>query len=166
MIWQRRFRSSCLDMRRAREITSRLTRSAAGGYRRRGVRAAEAELYARRATIPDEDLTITWTNILTGNGSTTMKFGSGPTWQTGCVDSGLQFILACNSGSIELRAVFFVSGSCPTGLSNYCSNLRSNPLSLTLAEHICSPFSLTFTLDETGCPELTDEGNTQFVITR
>ena len=116
--------------------------------------------------IPDEDLTITWTNILTGNGSTTMKFGSGPTWKTGCVDSGLQFILACNSGSIELLAVFFVSGSCPTGLSNYCSNLRSNPLSLTLAEHICSPFSLTFTLDETGCPELTDEGNTQFVITR
>ena len=94
-----------------------------------------------------------------------MTFGAGPSWFTGCVDSGLQFILACNGGSIELRAVFFVSGSCPTGSSNYCSNLRSSPLTLTLTDHTCSPFSLTFTLNEAGCPELYDEGNTQVVIT-
>jgi hypothetical protein len=116
--------------------------------------------------IPNEDLTITWSNILTGSSFAIMKFGVGPFWQTGCVDSGLQFILSCNSGSIELRAVFFISGSCPTGSSNYCSNLRSNPLSLTLLDHTCSPFSLTFTLTEAGCPEVYDEGNTQLMITR
>ena len=117
-------------------------------------------------TIPNEDLTITWTNILTGNGSATMTFGGGPSWLTGCVDNGLQFLLQCNSGQIELRAIFFVSGTCPTGSQNYCSNLRTNPLALTLVDHTCSPFSLTFTLTEAQCPELSGEGNMLFMITR
>jgi hypothetical protein len=116
-------------------------------------------------SIPNEDLTITWTNILTGNGSATMTYTPGQ-WETGCVDSGILFRLACNGGSIELRAIFFLSGFCPTGSTNYCSNLRTSPLTLTLASHLCSPFSLTFTVSEVGCPEVYDEGNTQFIITR
>jgi hypothetical protein len=115
--------------------------------------------------IPKGDLTITWTNILTGNGSATLVYNCAGFWQTDCEDSGLLFTLSCAGGQIELRAIFFVSGVCPTGSSNYCSNLRTNPLGLTLSSHACSPFSLTYSLTETSCPELADEGNTQFVVT-
>jgi hypothetical protein len=141
----------------------------AGGGRwvsEKGISGGGSGTMCSPCNIPNEDLTITWSNILTGSGSATMTFGAGSLWQTGCVDSGLQFILSCDSGSIELRAAFFVSGSCPTGLSNYCSNLRSNRLSLTLIDHACSPFSLTFIVTDVGCPEVYDEGNMQFMITR
>jgi hypothetical protein len=115
--------------------------------------------------IPNEDLTITWTNVFSGTGSATMMYSPGPQWQIGCVDDDLIFSLSCNAGSIELRATFFLGGSCPTGTSNYCSNLRSNPLSLTLSDHTCSPFSLTFTVTEAGCPSIYGDGNTQLVVT-
>jgi hypothetical protein len=145
-----------------------LTAYAVGGrwVSEKGVAGGGGRTLCSPCTIPNEDLTITWTNILTGNGSATMRFGGGPSWVTGCVDSGVQFALGCTAGLIELRSMFFVSGSCPTGSSNYCSNLRGNPLTLTLASHTCSPFTMTFMLSEAGCPELYDEGNTQFVITR
>jgi hypothetical protein len=116
--------------------------------------------------IPIEDLTITWTNAFTGTSSATMTYTSGlELWTTGCVDDGLQFRISCNEGTIELRAVFFLSGSCPTGTSNYCSNLRSSPVALTISDHTCFPFSVTFTVAEGDCPPIYGEGNTQFVIT-
>ena len=76
--------------------------------------------------IPAEDLTISWTNILTSNGSATMVYDSGTSlWTTGCVDGDFQLRLGCNAGTIELRAIFFTGvGGCPDGTSNYCSNLR------------------------------------------
>lgn len=116
--------------------------------------------------IPNENLTISWVNILAGNGSATMVYTTGPAaWKTGCADGGLLFSLSCNSGNIELRVVFFLSGSCPTGQSNYCSNFGVPPLALTLSGHTCSPFSLTFTVGENGCPTIYGAGNTTFTIT-
>jgi hypothetical protein len=116
--------------------------------------------------IPNENLTISWTNLLTGNGSATMTYISGPSpWETSCVDGGFEFQLGCNSGTIELRANFFTSGGCPEGTSNFCSNLRNSPLALTPSDHTCSPFSLTYTVGESACPALYSAGNTQFVIT-
>jgi hypothetical protein len=111
-------------------------------------------------------LTLSWTNPLTGNGSTTMTFNSGTNlWTTGCVDFGLSFQLGCNGGNMELRAIFYGGSGCPDGTSNYCSNLRTSPFTLTLASHTCSPFSATWTLTDAGCPALYNAGNTQFVIT-
>jgi hypothetical protein len=149
-------------------VNDYLTAYAVGGrwVTERGSTGGRGTTTCTPCNIPSEDLTITWTNILTGNGSATMTFGTGPTWQTGCVDSGLQFLLSCENGSIELRAIFFVSGSCPTGSTNYCSNLRTSPLTLTLTSYICSPIILTFAVSEVGCPEVYEEGNTQFIITR
>jgi hypothetical protein len=152
----------------APSVNDYLTAYAVGGrwVAERGSTGGGGTTTCTPCNIPSEDQTITWTNVLTGNGSATMTFGAGPTWQTGCVDSGLQFLLSCDNGSIELRAIFFVSGSCPTGSTNYCSNLRTSPLTLTLASHVCSPIILTFAVSEIGCPEVYDEGNTQFIITR
>jgi hypothetical protein len=117
--------------------------------------------------IPNEDLTISWVNILDGNGSATMAYtgGGGGVWQTACVDNGLQFRLICTGGGIELRAFFFVSGVCPSGESSFCSNFNASPLSLVLTSHTCSPFSFTFTVAGDECPTIYGLGNTQFVIT-
>lgn len=119
--------------------------------------------------IPLEDLTLTWTNTFTGTGTVAMVYsgGLGPTWVTGCTDGGLQFQLGCNEGELELRAIFFISGECPTGTPQYCSNLRSDPLAIQLVDYDCSPFSLTFTFTDAdpGCPTIYSAGTTKVVIT-
>jgi hypothetical protein len=119
--------------------------------------------------MPLEDLTISWVNLLSGNGSATLVYNGlvvSPAWTTGCVDGGLQFHLACVDGISELQGIFWVSGVCPTGDSTeYCSNLREEPLLLTLSESTCSPFSLTYTVGEDGCPTLYSFGNSSFTVT-
>ncbi len=118
-------------------------------------------------SIPEENLTVSWTNLIGGNGSATMTYSSTPSnnWKTGCCDGGLYFELLCTAGTIELRAYFFTSGSCPTGTTEYCSNLESSPLELTLSSHTCTPFSLTFSVSGSDCPTLYGDGNTQFTVT-
>ena len=115
--------------------------------------------------IPNENLTLSWTNTLTGSGSTTMTYSIPGTWATGCCDAGLEFAMSCTEAGIELRAFFFVSGECPTGETQYCSNQRANPLSLQLTDYTCSPFSLKLEVLEDDCPTLYGLGNAQFVIT-
>jgi hypothetical protein len=116
--------------------------------------------------LPQVNFQIAWTNVIDGNGSATMTYDPATsTWLAQCVDSGLSFRIGCTSGTIELRAIFYTSGGCPGGSSNYCSNLRGSPLALTLSAHTCSPFSLTFDVTESGCNALYSRGNTQFVIT-
>jgi hypothetical protein len=75
------------------------------------------------------------------------------------------FRIGCNTGTIELRAIFIISGGCPDGETNFCSNLRSAPLALTLSDHTCSPFSLTYVVGESACSAFYSRGNTEFVIT-
>lgn len=114
--------------------------------------------------IPNEDLTISWTNIITGDGSATMTYTPGPSlWRTGCVDEELMFQLQC-AGGFELRAIFFIEGECPTGTESYCSNLRTAPLVLTLESYTCTPFNATFSVSGTDCPTLFGDGNIQFFI--
>jgi hypothetical protein len=117
--------------------------------------------------IPTSNLTVSWTNPLTGNGSTGLTYnpGGSPTWTSGCADDGLLFELLCNAGNIELRAIYFTSGSCPTGTQAYCSNLLGVGSQLILSSYTCSPFSLTFTNTGVSCPTLYGDGNTQFVVT-
>jgi hypothetical protein len=117
-------------------------------------------------SLPTSNLTVSWTNPILGNGSATMTYTASPeSWTTGCCDGGIYFQLFCTGSSIELRAYFFTSGSCPTGTTSYCSNLGSAPLQLTLSNHTCSPLSLTFTVNGTDCPTLFSDGNTRFTVT-
>lgn len=116
--------------------------------------------------IPNEDLTVSWVNLLSGDGSATMTYTTGPSaWTASCVDDGLIFKLGCNSGNIELRVTFFIAGDCPDGESDFCSNLGVPPLALTSGSYTCSPFSLSFAVSEDECPAVYGGGNTQITIT-
>lgn len=114
--------------------------------------------------IPRGDLTIAWTNATTGDGSATLAY-NGTQWTATCVDNGLKFKLLCNAGSVELQAIYTVSGVCPTGPTTFCSNKVIAPKKLTLSSSVCSPFSLTFDVTNADCPVVFGMGNTQFVVT-
>jgi hypothetical protein len=122
--------------------------------------------------IPDQDLVISWVNPFAGNGSDTLVYSSsGPSWATGCsggvgIGNQLIFKLFCTGGQIELRVYYFVSGSCPTGQSNYCSNLRATGSKITLASYTCGAgFTLNFTCTTASCPTLAGSGFTNFTVT-
>jgi hypothetical protein len=135
-----------------------------------GGSSGPANLTCDPCGMPLENLTVSWTNLSSGDGSATLVWNGfagvlSAAWATGCCDDGIEFALSCSEEGINFQAIFFTSGVCPTGESNYCSNLRSATLQLTLASYTCSPFSLTFTVGEDECPTLYSFGNTQFVVT-
>jgi hypothetical protein len=130
----------------------------------RGLGSGSGSTSCSPCNIPNEDLTISWTNIITGDGSAPLIYTPGPPrWISACADEGLIFQLQCVDG-FELRAIFFIEGECPTGTPSYCSNLRASPLFLTLQSYTCSPFSATFTVSGTDCPTLFGDGNTVFFV--
>ena len=114
--------------------------------------------------IPLEDLTLSWTNLISGPGLATMTYTRLPNvWRTGCID-GQIYELLCSDGQIDFAVTYFISGFCPTGQSQFCSNLRVYPFGLVLSSYTCSPFSVTFTVAP-GCPEVESPGYTSFTIT-
>jgi hypothetical protein len=115
--------------------------------------------------IPAQNLTLSWVNVISGNGSTTLTFASTPTTWTSACSNGLLYELFCTGGQVELRVIFFTAGSCPTGTQQYCSNLRVTPYGLTLSSYTCAPFSMTFLSQLSSCPSITSSGYTQFTIT-
>ena len=131
-----------------------------------GSRGGGGSIPCSPCSIPTEDLTVSWMNLLDGDGMATMAYDAGThSWSSGCADNGLFFSMSCNSGEIEFRANFFTSGVCPTGTINYCSNLRTPTLKLTITDYTCSPFSLTIDVTDSDCPTVYSFGNTQFVVT-
>jgi hypothetical protein len=116
--------------------------------------------------IPKQNLTLSWINVLRGNGSTTLTYTpSPPSWASAC-SNGLQYILHCTGGQIEFQVTYWVTGLCPgPGTTQYCSNLRPAPLGLSIYSYSCSPFSMTFRLTSSSCPTITSSGYTQFTIT-
>jgi len=119
--------------------------------------------------IPLTDLTLSWTNLLTGPGSTLLTYTTPPNiWSTGCVDGQL-YELVCNSGQLDLIITYFISGFCPTGQRVSCSTQNVYPFSLPMTSYTCSPFSVTFGVIgngfTTGCPEVEAPGYTTFTVT-
>jgi hypothetical protein len=115
--------------------------------------------------IPTQNLTLSWVNVVSGNGSTTLTYATPPaSWSSEC-SIGLLYKLVCTEGQVELRVIYFTSGSCPTGTQQYCSNLRATPFGLTLSSYTCAPFSMTFLSAASGCPAITSTGYTSFTIT-
>ena len=89
---------------------------------------------------------------ISGNGSTTLTYAAAPaSWTSGC-SNGLLYKLLCTGGQVELRVIYFTTGSCPTGTQQYCSNLRVTPYGLTLSSYTCSPFSMTFLSKSAALP--------------
>jgi hypothetical protein len=114
--------------------------------------------------IPDRNLTVSWTNPIIGNGSTTLFYNSSAlTWTSGCSNE-LVYQLLCTGGQVEFRAIYFISGPCPTGTQQYCSNLRPNPFGLTQTGLTCgSSFLMTMTCGS-ACPVLQLDGYTGFIV--
>jgi hypothetical protein len=117
--------------------------------------------------IPRKNLTVSWTNLILGNGSTTLVYSGGPTtqWISACMNQ-LLYELICTQNEVEFRVYYFLSGSCPSGQSQYCSTIRSNPYSLTQSNLTCSPFLLTCTVTSASCPNLATYGYTGFTISQ
>jgi hypothetical protein len=116
--------------------------------------------------LPQQNLTVSWVNSLSGNGQTTLAYTTSPvSWTSGC-SRGLQFKLICTAGQIEFRAIYWTSGGCPgPGQSQYCSNLRATPFGLTFSSFTCTPLSLTFTVSPAACPAISASGYASFTIT-
>jgi hypothetical protein len=127
--------------------------------------SSTSSLTCSPCNIPAQNLTLSWVNVIFGNGSTTLTYAATPTsWSSACSD-GLLYKLVCTAGQLELRVIYFTTGSCPTGTQQYCSNLRAAPFGLTLSTYTCSPFSMTFLSQSSACPTITNSGFTQFTIT-
>jgi hypothetical protein len=116
--------------------------------------------------LPRRNLTLSWVNPLSGNGSTALSYDSSSvSWTSNCTNN-LRFTLLCTGGQIEFRVTYWLSGSCPgPGTTQYCSNLRPSPFGLTIQNYSCSPFSLTLGLTSSTCPTITGSGFTQFTVT-
>jgi hypothetical protein len=132
----------------------------------RGAGSGGGGITCNPCAIPATDLTISWTNLIGGPGSTTLTYNPGffPDWESGCA-LGLIYELLCSSTEIELRVIYFLSGSCPDGETAYCSNIRTSPFGLTLASYSCSPFSLTFEATLDSCPALVNDGFQSWTVT-
>jgi hypothetical protein len=122
--------------------------------------------------IPRQDLSISWDNLISGPGSTTLYYQGSPTtqWISDCTNQ-LLYELVCTDNRVEFRVYYFLSGSCPTGQSQYCSTLRSDPSSLTVptgglqCAGPSTPFELTCDVTSASCPNLATSGYTSFTVT-
>ena len=143
-----------------------LTAYAVGGrwVAERGGSSSVTTLPCGPCAIPKKDLTLSWTNLISGPSSTKLIWNSGLVqWSTGCVFNQ-QYKLLCTAGQVEFIVTYYISGVCPTGQSNACSNLLGNPFGLTLVSHTCSPFSMTWTTVP-NCPNVEAPGYIDFTIT-
>jgi hypothetical protein len=117
-------------------------------------------------TIPASDLTVSWTNPLLGDGSAPLVYSStGPVWKSACTNQ-LLFQLSCTAGQVEFRATYFLSGSCPTGQSQYCSTIRNSPYHLTRTGLVCGSSFLMTVGVTSACPNLIAFGYTGFTISK
>lgn len=115
--------------------------------------------------IPQQNLTVSWTNTVIGNGSTTFFYTAPCSWSTGCVH-GLIYEMICNAFHVvEFRVRYFISGVCPTGQSEFCSTEGANPKRLVRTGLTCGDdFLLTATCDNTSCSNLAANGYTGFTV--
>ena len=117
-------------------------------------------------TIPMKDLTVSWKNPIVGDGSTALAYSGSPTtvWKSACTNE-LLYQLSCVQNQIEFRVTYFLSGSCPTGQSQYASTLRTAPYELTQTGLVCGPgFLLTASVTAASCPVLAAYGYVNFTV--
>ena len=117
--------------------------------------------------IPRQNLTVSWTNLILGNGATQLVYSGNPTtqWVSTCTNQ-LLYEVICNQSQVEFRVYYFVAGSCPSGQSQYCSTIRSNPFRLPQTHLTCSPFLLTCSVTSASCPSLASNGYTSFTVSQ
>jgi hypothetical protein len=125
---------------------------------------ASTSLACSPCAIPTHDLTLSWTNVLIGSGSTPLVYSPPGQWNSPCTNQML-FSLSCPGSNSAFSVTYFLSGSCPTGQGQSCTSPGSGPLALLLDSATCSPFYLHYTVTAASCPVLYTSGYTSLVIT-
>lgn len=117
--------------------------------------------------IPDSNLTVTWHNGVTGDGSAPLVFNGINSWKSACSGGGFNqriFSVGCNSGAVEFRVTSFISGTCPDGITVFCSTFGGT---LTRTSLTCgSGFLMEVSVNDHSCPDLFENGYTGFTISR
>ena len=114
--------------------------------------------------IPQNDLTVHWTNPILGNGSDTLVY-SGGVWKTTDCPNQLILTVSCVSNVPVFTATYFISGPCPSGQSQNCATNRSSPNQLTTTSRTCgSSFDWKISVGSSACPNLSANGFTAFEV--
>ena len=116
--------------------------------------------------IPARNLTLTWTNSLSGGGSTTLVFDGVDVWESACIGTNKRYRFECIDGVPSLKASYFSGGDCPGGASTSCQS----PTTLPPVSQICTPFLFSFKTYNVSpfinyCPAFSSLGFILFTIT-
>src|SRR5262249_13984003 len=114
--------------------------------------------------IPKKNLTLSWTNVLEGPGSTPLIFTPPGQWKSPCTNQ-LLYTLTCPGITAQFCVAYFISGSCPGGQPQTCCAPGFDPFALALTSYTCSPFFLHYTVTSESCAVLAISGYTSFTIT-
>ncbi|WP_165251184.1 hypothetical protein [Paludisphaera soli] len=115
--------------------------------------------------IPRQNLIVSWTNALLGNGSTPLVFDGVNQWVSACANQ-LIIRLVCTDGVASFRVSYFTAGNCPSGSAATCQSPGQSPLGLTPdPASTCDPLYLRYTLNSGSCPTLASQGYTAFTVT-
>lgn len=112
--------------------------------------------------LPEQDLTLDYTNVIIGNGSTTLYYIPN-TWTSQC-DNGLIYRAGCTGGVLGFQITYFISGTCPTGQTQVCFTGGGNGSRLIRSTTTCSPLSVLYTTGSGDCTFLYNSGYRSFTI--
>lgn len=109
--------------------------------------------------IPAPNLTVFWTNILTGNGSATLVWNGVSKWQSACIASSYIYDLACVSGVLT-----FSVSNCSGVL--ICDTAHANPNRINTVSLTCgASFDWKMSISSASCSTLAMNGFTNYEVT-
>jgi hypothetical protein len=140
---------------------------------KRGKPEPGCQLTCSPCILPKMDLTVSWTNDVLGNGSTTLFYGR-PTldypgikgWSSGCA-SKLKFELFCING----RTIFHIHAYADSDCKSYFTECSEGDELANIPAHTlypngfsCNPLFLRYTLTNLSCPYVSSLGFTSFTV--
>jgi hypothetical protein len=141
------------------------------GFTGMGCGCCATGLACGTCTIPFNDLTLHWTNPILGDGSIALVWNGstlpgGAAWASASCSNELLYNLHCASGTTEFQAIYFISGPCPSGTRQTCTNLRGTGNRLPQTSLTCGDgFDMIMSCTGTSCPVLSANGFTSFEVT-
>jgi hypothetical protein len=131
----------------------------------RGTTSAPSGYVCGTCTIPKQDLTLSYSNLILGDGTAPLTYNNtANTWTSSCTNE-LIYELICLGNVPVLEVTYFVSGSCPTGQSQTASTARTAPYAITRTALACgTSFLMVTTVSNSSCPVLASYGYTGWTI--
>ncbi|MFO0892445.1 MAG: hypothetical protein U0790_25300 [Isosphaeraceae bacterium] len=114
--------------------------------------------------IPQQNLTLDWTNTITGNGSIAMTYTAPNSWDSACTTDGILYRLTCTGGVTIFTVTYFISGSCPSGQRQTCTTGGGIGSRVIRSTTSCSPFSILYTTGINDCTFMYNNGYRSFTV--